>query len=277
MDGPSGSAVTPGSSIFITQDLAQQRDVVRSADVRYTPPSAMGYVDLHSHVLFGLDDGAPDRSTSIAMLDALASLGVSEQCATPHQKAGQYLPAWEIVEQTFSELTAERRPAHPTLRLAAENMWDDVFYQRATDDRVPGYRETSAFLVELPPPLLPPGLVDRLFKFRRDGKVPVLAHPERYHALWDDDELARSLRRHCAFVIDLPALGGFHGRREAKAARHLVEAGLAAAVATDAHRVGDVQQALAGLQWIDKQLGPAAVARLFDHAPRAILAGELPD
>ncbi|HSK05542.1 MAG TPA: CpsB/CapC family capsule biosynthesis tyrosine phosphatase [Kofleriaceae bacterium] len=237
----------------------------------------MGYVDLHSHVLFGLDDGSPDRSTSLAMLDALAALGVTEQCATPHQKAGQFLPAWELVERTFAELAAARLPHHPALRLAAENMWDDVFYQRAAGGTVPGYRETSAFLVELPLSLLPVGLIDRLFKFRRDGKVPVLAHPERYHALWDDDELARSLRGHCAFVIDLPALAGFHGRREAKAARHLVEAGLAAAVATDAHRTGDVQQALAGLQWIEKQLGHAAVVRLFDHAPRAILAGELPD
>lgn len=237
----------------------------------------MGYVDLHSHVLPGLDDGAPDRSTSIAMLDALAALGVTEQCATPHQKAGQYLPAWDRVEQAFAALSAERSPSHPALRLAAENMWDDVFYQRAAEDTVPGYRDTRAFLVELPPPLLPPGLSDRLFRFRRDGKVPVLAHPERYHGLWDDDELARALRRHCAFVIDLPALAGFHGRREAKAARHLVEAGLAAAVATDAHAVGDVQQALAGLQWIEKRLGPAAVERLFDHAPRAILAGDLPD
>jgi protein-tyrosine phosphatase len=263
--------------ICITQDLAQQRDVVPLARLRYTPPSPMGYVDLHSHVLFGLDDGSPDRSTSSMMLDALAALGVTEQCATPHQKAGQYLPAWDLVEQTFAALTAERLPHHPELRLAAENMWDDVFYRRATDDTVPGYRETPAFLIELPLSLLPPGLIDRLFKFRRAGQLPVLAHPERYQALWDDDELARSLRRHCAFVIDLPALAGFHGRREAKAARHLVEAGLAAAVATDAHRVGDVQQSLAGLQWIEKKLGHAAVVRLFDHAPRAILAGELPD
>ncbi len=237
----------------------------------------MGYVDLHSHVLFGLDDGSPDRSTSLSMLDALAALGVTEQCATPHQKAGQFLPAWDLVERTFADLAAERRPHHPALRLGAENMWDDVFYHRAADDTVPGYRETSAFLFELPPPLLPPGLIDRLFGFRRDGKLPVLAHPERYHALWDDDELARSLRRHCAFVIDLPAVGGFHGRRETKAARQLLEDGLAAAVATDAHRTGDVQQAAAGLQWIEKKLGHAAVVRLFDHAPRAILAGELPD
>lgn len=237
----------------------------------------MGYVDLHSHVLFGLDDGSPDRSTSLSMLDALAALGVTEQCATPHQKAGQFLPAWDVVERTFAELCAERRSHHPALRLAAENMWDDVFYQRAASDTVPGYRETPAFLFELPPPLLPPGLIERLFGFRRAGKLPVLAHPERYHALWDDDELARSLRRHCAFVLDLPAVGGFHGRRETKAARHLLEEGLAAAVATDAHRVGDVQQAAAGLAWIEKKLGHAAVVRLFDHAPRAILAGELPD
>lgn len=237
----------------------------------------MGYVDLHSHVLFGLDDGSPDRSTSLSMLDGLAALGVTEQCATPHQKAAQYLPAWDAVVRTFDELTALRAPHHPVLRLAAENMWDDVFYQRAADDTVPGYRGTSAFLIELPPPLLPPGLPDRLFKFRRDGKLPVLAHPERYHALWDDDELARALRRTCAFVIDLPAIAGFHGKREAKAARHLLEIGLATAVATDAHQLGDVQQAAVGLAWIEKKLGHAAVVRLFDHAPRAILAGDLPD
>ncbi len=52
---------------------------------------------------------------------------------------------------------------------------------------------------------------------------------------------------------------------------------MATAVATDAHHVGDLQQAQQGLAWIDKKLGHAAVIRLFDHAPRALLGGELPD
>jgi len=237
----------------------------------------MGYVDLHSHVLYGLDDGAPDEATAIAMLDGLAALGISEQCATPHQKANQYLPAWDRVEATFAALETARKPSHPTLRLAAENMWDDVFFRRTTEDTIPRYRDTVAFLVEISPPLMPPGMLDQLFKFRMAGKLPVLAHPERYHALWDDDELARSLRRVCAFQIDLPALAGFHGRRESKMARHLLESGLATVVATDAHQVGDIQQAAQGLAWIDKKLGHAAVVRLFDQAPRAILAGEMPD
>ena len=237
----------------------------------------MGFVDLHSHVLFGLDDGSPDPATTVAMLDALAALGVSEQCVTPHQKAAQYLPAWDRVKQTYEEVLQLRNARHPTLRLAAENMWDDVFYQRSVDGTIPHYEGTSAFLIELPLSLLPTGLVDRLFKFGRDGEVVVLAHPERYQALWDNDDLARQLRTVCAFQIDLPAVAGFHGRRESKQARHLLESGLAACVATDAHQVGDISQAAEGLKWIEKKLGHSAVVRLFDHAPRAILAGELPD
>ncbi len=237
----------------------------------------MGFVDLHSHVLFGVDDGAPDEATSVAMLDALAALGVTEQCVTPHQKANQYLPAWDLVETRFAAVERMRKTGHPTLRLAAENMWDDVFIKRLAADAIPSYAGTPAFLIEIPPPLVPPLMIEQLFKLRTKGKVPVLAHPERYRPLWDDEDLARSLRNHCAFVVDLPALAGFHGRREAKAARQLVESGLAAAVATDAHQVGDVVQAQGGLQWIEKKLGSAAVVRLFDQAPRAILAGELPD
>ncbi len=237
----------------------------------------MGYVDLHSHVLFGLDDGAPDLAAALAMLDSLAALGVSEQCVTVHQKASQYLPAWDRVKTTYEELQQLRNSRHPTLRLAAENMWDDVFYQRTVDGTIPHYADTSAFLIELPPPLLPTGLLEQLFKFGRDGKVVVLAHPERYHALWGDDDLARKLRTVCAFQIDLPAIAGFHGKRESKQARHLLELGLATCVATDAHQVGDVQQSAEGLRWIDKKLGHDAVVRLFDHAPRAILGGELPD
>jgi protein-tyrosine phosphatase len=237
----------------------------------------MGYVDLHSHVLFGLDDGSPDRASSLAMLQGLAALGVTEQCATPHQRDGQYLPAWELVERTFAELVAASGPGAPALRLGAENMWDSVLHQRATARAIPCYAGTSTFLVELLPQLLPAGLLEALFRFRSEGQVPVLAHPERYQALWDDEALAQRVRQNCAFLVDLPAVAGFHGKREARAARRLLERGLATAVATDAHSLGDVQRAAEGLAWIDKHLGSAAIARLFDHAPRALLSGDLPD
>lgn len=251
--------------------------VTRWRKMRYIRAVAMGFVDLHSHVLYGLDDGAADCAVSIAMLDGLAALGVTEQCVTPHQKASQYLPTWDAIEAALAAVEAVRKPGHPILRLGAENMWDDVFYHRATNGTIPHYQDTLAFLVEFPPELMPPGTVEQLFKFRLAGKVPVLAHPERYHALWDNDRLADELCQQCAFVIDLAAVAGYHGRREMKQARHLLERQLATAVATDAHQLVDLQRSQQGLEWIDKKLGHAAVVRLFDHAPRAILAGELPD
>jgi len=237
----------------------------------------MGFVDLHSHVLYGVDDGATDEATAIAMLDGLRALGITEQCVTPHQKSGQYLPSRDEIATSLAAVERVRRPEHPTLRLGAESMWDDVFISRLADDTIPYYAGTQAFLIEIPPPLMPPGMIDQLFRLRLKHKLPVLAHPERYHALWGDDELARSLGRVCALVVDLGAVGGFHGKRETKAARHLLETGLACGVASDLHRIGDLPQVAAGLAWIDKKLGHAAAVRLFDHAPRAILAGELPD
>jgi protein-tyrosine phosphatase len=235
----------------------------------------VGFVDLHNHCLYALDDGAPDPATSRAMLQALAALGFTEVYATPHQKAGQFLPSRAAIDNAYAALVAGAPPVE--LRLGAENMWDDVFFERSQRGAIPSYDDGDAFLVELRPSTLPAGLVDQLFRWRMAGRIPVLAHPERYEALWTDDGLVERLRRQCAFVVDLAALAGYHGKPQQKAARRLVEAGIAVAVASDAHTVEDVRTAAEGLAWIEKRLGAAAVTRLLDDGPRAILAGELPE
>jgi protein-tyrosine phosphatase len=243
----------------------------------------MSFVDLHSHVLFGLDDGSPDLATSLVMLEGLRGLGFTEVCATPHQKAGQFLPSLDAIARTHAELIAAVAAPPPgtgplpRVRLAAENMWDDVLFGRIQQRAIPAYTDSAAFLMELRPSVMPVGLLDQVFRLRMDGRVPVLAHPERYQALWDDDALAQQLRRQVAFQIDLPALAGYHGRKEAKAARRLVEKGLATAASSDAHTPEDVRRAAEGIAWIEKKLGAAAVDRLCGDAPRALLAGDLPD
>lgn len=234
----------------------------------------MGFVDLHSHVLHGLDDGAPTLEVGLTMLEGLAAIGFDEVCATPHQKAGQFLPSLEAIEQAFQEVSAR---AHVKLRLAAENMWDDVFFDRSQRGAIPSYDRGDAFLFELRPAEIPLGLTDHIFRMRMAGKLPVMAHPERYQRLWDDDALVDRLRREVAFVVDLGALAGYHGKKEHKAARRFVEDGVAHAVASDAHTPEDVARAAEAIAWIDKRLGKRAVTRLLDEGPRQILIGELPD
>src|SRR5262249_3842751 len=239
----------------------------------------MGYVDLHSHVLPGIDDGAPDAGTGFAMLRTLAAVGYDTVAATPHQKAGQFLPDLDVVRAAHRDMSARLADAAVPIRLAlgAENFWDDVFYARWRSGNIPSYDDGRAFLFEIRPDEVPARFEDTLFEIEVGGKLPVLAHPERYAPFWSARERLEELGRRVALVVDLGAVGGAHGWRPGRAARALVADRIAHAAATDVHSTPDVPTPAAGIAWIKKRLGPDAARRLLDENPRAILGGNLPD
>ncbi|MSP60534.1 MAG: hypothetical protein EXR72_09375 [Myxococcales bacterium] len=242
----------------------------------------MGFVDLHSHVLPAIDDGAKQLVDSLQMLSLLGQLGFDRVHATPHQKVGSFVPTREAIDAAHARVVAALPPGSVDLRLGAENMWDELFLERSLDRTIPGYRvagdeASRAFLFELPVALMPPRMEERLFAIRRGGPLPVMAHPERYVALWDHLERFEALAQRCALVVDLGALDGAHGVRQCKTARWLVEQQLAHAAASDVHQASDVRLAGAGIAWVRKRMGEAAVTRLLDTGPRRILNGELPD
>ena len=238
----------------------------------------MDYVDLHSHILPGLDDGAPDMATSMAMIDGLAGLGFSTICATPHQKTGQYLPSLESIRDAHQELLEALKSRDRELRipLAAENMWDSTLYERMQSGAIPGYEGSKVFLVEFVPHQLPVGLFERIFDLRCKGILPVVAHPERYSPLWKAPESLEKLAADCAMVVDLGALAGRHGRKQAKYARKMVLEGNAHAAASDAHCTGDLKDAAEGIAWIRKKAGDEAAERLLSINPAMILEGKHP-
>lgn len=239
---------------------------------------ASGYVDLHSHVLADIDDGAKGVDMGLTMLMGLAELGFTEVFATPHQRAGMFLPSADEIRSAREDLEAARaaKGVAVTLRLAAENMWDDVFHGRIATRQIPSYDGGPAFLFELPVAALPARLDQTIYELRMAGLLPVLAHPERYMPLWEDFDRAIDLSQSCAMVVDLAALDGAHGRPQAKLARRLVEDNVAHAVASDCHNPKDVKLAAAGIAWIKKRMGDAAVARLLQDGPREIVAGRIP-
>jgi protein-tyrosine phosphatase len=234
----------------------------------------MGYTDLHAHVLPGLDDGPADEETCLALLRTLAGMGYELVTATPHQKAAQYLPTHEAIATVYARVAAA---APVRMALAAENFWDDVFFQRWREGAIPGYEGGPAFLFEIPHGEAPARFEETLFEMRLGGRMPVLAHPERYRPFWDDfDRLAR-LARQVVLVVDLGAVAGYHGVNERKMAQRLLRERVAHAAATDVHALGDARVAGEGLSWIRKRLGAEAVTRLLTDNPRRVLSGEFPD
>ena len=245
--------------------------------LEWRPGKALGFIDLHSHVLPGLDDGAREMSDSLQMLKLLGDMGFESVCATPHQKFGSLMPPLDAISAAYGAVQSTLPAGSVELRLGFENMWDEVFLERSLSRTVPSYTGDQAFLFELPVAQMPPGLEQRLFVIHRGGKLPVMAHPERYVGLWSDPDRVETLRRQTALVIDLGALDGAHGTKQCKAARWMVEEGLAHAAASDCHQPSDLRFAGAGIAWIRKRLGEGAVRRLLSEGPRQILNGELPE
>lgn len=244
----------------------------------FPPEHVAHYIDLHSHILPGLDDGAPDLPTSMAMLGELRALGFSEICATPHQRNGLFIPSAEAIATALAELRAATAHLEPALRvrLGAENFWDEIFIDRLRRHTMPCYDGGRAFLVEVNPVLPPPNLTEALFEIRLGGMLPVMAHPERYLSVQREVGFAEAMSRQAAMVVDLEALAGGHSRAETKTARRLVEERLAHAVASDLHAPEAAPTVGNGIAWIERRLGAAAVVRLLEENPRRILGGELP-
>jgi protein-tyrosine phosphatase len=236
------------------------------------------YVDLHAHFLPGLDDGAKSAEMGLRMVGALAALGFGTVHATPHQRAGRFMPARQAIDDAYAAMRTAAQAEHPQLNvgLGAENFWDEVFHERVSSGGLPAYPGGKAFLFEINPEFMPPRIENVLFEIRLTGRLPVMAHPERYVAIQEDVGRAEAIGRSSAMLMDLGALDGAHGRPAMKAARKLVEEGLIHAAASDVHTAEDQRTVAAGMAWIKKRLGPEALDRLVGEHPRQILAGELP-
>jgi protein-tyrosine phosphatase len=238
------------------------------------------YVDLHSHFLPALDDGATNLEMSLQMVRAMAALGFTDLYATPHQRAGMFMPERDKIDAAFAQVSAEIAAGGggpSRLGLGAENFWDLVFHDRLRGRAVPTYDTTPAFLFEVNTQMMPVDMENQLFQIRTSGYMPVMAHPERYVAVQRDPSLAERLGRHAVMLIDLGALDGAHGKAEMKTARKLVLDGIAHAGASDVHRPEDQTSVAAGMAWIKKQRGQAVLEQMLDENPRRLLAGELPD
>ncbi len=237
-----------------------------------------GFVDLHCHWVYGIDDGAKTPDESLAMLRGLYELGFSHVVATPHMRPGMFdnerADLVAAYERTLLHVRDEDRI--PELSLGSEHFFDDVVFQRIAQgvEAALPYAGGKSVLVELPVTAFPLRLSHRFADLARRGLRPVLAHPERYEPVWDDTgALDPLIDVGALMLLDVAALSGKYGKQPRKCAERLLDDGYYAAACSDAHRPDDVDAVAEGIERLEKRAGKDEAAYLLGEGPRGILEG----
>jgi protein-tyrosine phosphatase len=232
-------------------------------------------IDLHSHVLPGLDDGCVDISQTVELVRSLADAGVRTVAATPHVRS-DYPTTVASMQQALAATRAAVSEAGIECEIVAgaEIALDWV-------DRL-GNLELEAFslggkggyvLVECPYDDFPASLGETVLKLGENGFTAILAHPERNAFVQGGPQRLAGLVDLGALIqVTAGSLSGAFGPAPAKAGRSLVDSGLAHVVASDAHRPGSRP----AMRDAVRELPDALATWLTQDVPRAILQHERP-
>lgn len=239
-----------------------------------------GFVDLHCHWVARIDDGAPSVAAGLEMLAALSQLGFDRVIATPHMRPGLFDNTREDLVSAYESMLPDLagRAGLPEVGLASEHYFDDVVFRRILDGQAVPYPENHAILLEFYEVGFPITVEQRLFDLLGRRMLPVIAHPERYHALWKDAApFERIVDMGCAALLDVAVFAGKYGKQPRRCAEQLLERGLYHAACSDAHRPEDVRAVAQGMKWVERHYGRDTLDYLFREGPLALLDGRLPD
>ena len=194
--------------------------------------------DIHSHILPGIDDGAPDVETSILLIEGLMNLGITQTVATPHIIGDLYLidaatinKALDLVRDALAEKQIDFK-----VSAAAEYMLDAYFLELLST-KIPLLTvKDNLVLTEFSYADKPYNVEQIVFAIITENYQPILAHPERY-GYYHNDFKQYDFLNELGFLlqVNLLSLTGYYGKPAAKAANYLIKNNLATFVGTDVH------------------------------------------
>ena len=191
-------------------------------------------VDMHSHILPGIDDGAPDVATSLRFVKSLQDLGFHQLICTPHIYKELYPNTIGTIStaQTFLQDALNKAAVSIKLSAGAEYMIDQDF--TLEDELSP--LDQKHLLIEMSYLNESPGISKTIFDIEIKGYKPILAHPERYTFYFKDkSRLKRFKEKGCLLQLNLLSVLGYYGRDVKQLAEFLLKEKMYDFAGTDLH------------------------------------------
>ncbi|AMQ21849.1 tyrosine-protein phosphatase [Geobacillus sp. JS12] len=195
-------------------------------------------IDIHSHILPGVDDGAAAMENAIAMAQAAAKEGITTIIATPHHQNGTYENPRPAVLSLAAELNDElkRRGIDLTVLPGQEVRIHGDLLDGLARGEVMTLADTSYMLIEFPPDHVPKYAEHLLFDAQVKGFIPIIAHPERNAEIIETlERLYQLVKRGALAQLTASSITGHFGKKIKTFSFQLIEANLAHFIASDAH------------------------------------------
>ena len=237
-------------------------------------------IDIHTHIIPGVDDGSESIRMSLSMLALSAESGVTDVVATPHCNIPDEVDNYVSLDlyTNFLDLKKEADKADIPVRIirGMEVFATENLPQLIRERKVWSLNGTRYLLMEFAFDEDPSFCRELLEKLRKMGVRPVIAHPERYFFVQDDPQIAYEwCTAGCALQVNKGSLLGRFGQGPERTARLLVDHGLAACVASDAHSDYQRSTYMAELsRLLERDYGEDFRDLLMELNPRRILKGE---
>ena len=236
-------------------------------------------IDVHSHILPGVDDGSRNLSESLAILKGLAEQDVTDVILTPHfvNDSSYIYPRNENIRRyRILQEKADEAGLNISLNLGNEIYIDRDISRLLKTKRISSLDNSRYILVELPMSGEYPDFEDILLGLKYEGWIVILAHPERYHSYHENYKKIYDLtERGILLQCNLGSIIGQYGRKSKKILKKLAKDKLIFCFGTDIHRIRDFSEIKKAQQKLLRYYSADELRSLLETNPRQILNGTM--